>query len=554
MNKVQTVRDATYKLLREVGLTTIFGNPGSTEQPFLKNFPSDFRYILALQEASVMAMADGFAQITGLPALVNIHTSGGLGNSMGNLITAFQNKTPLIVTAGQQTREMVLLEPWLTNAQATMLPQPWVKWAYEPVRAEDVPAAFMRAIAIALQPPAGPVFLSLPLDDWEKPYLGSAVVRTVSHRVAPDPFRLAEFAKTLSEASAPVLIFGAAIDRSNGWKEAIAFAELLGVPVWSAPVSERVSFPENHPLYAGQLPFAIEPLSRLLEGYDLALVVGAPVFRYYPYSPGSYIPQGMRLLHISDDPAETSRAPVGDSLLGDTTLSLMKLKDLLHTFPINKAQKKNMVPNSTVASSTLEKSSDGFLTAAQVFKTLNEIRPKNAILVEESPSNLYDLRKQWPVTEPASFFTFSSGILGWNLPASVGIALAERETGRNRPIILVIGDGSFQYSIQSLWTAVQHNMPILIIVMRNNAYTILKSFAEFENTPGVPGLDLPGLDIVSLAKGYGCDAARLVNLDDIKKAAQEAWTKSKPTVLEIPITSRVPALMQTSIGESLNND
>ncbi len=159
---MQSVRDVTYQLLREVGLTTFFGNVGSTEETFLKNFPSDFRYVLALQEASVIAMADGFAQATGRPALVNVHTSAGLGNAMGNLITASLNKTPLIVTAGQQTREMLLMEPWLTNVEATMLPRPWVKWAYEPARAEDVPAAFMRAIATALQPPAGPVFLSLP--------------------------------------------------------------------------------------------------------------------------------------------------------------------------------------------------------------------------------------------------------------------------------------------------------------------------------------------------------------------------------------------------------
>ena len=182
-------------------MTTIFGNLGSTEQPFLADFPSDFRYVLGLQEASVIAMADGFAQATRGPALVNLHTGVGLGNAMGNLGTAFQNKTPLVVTSGQQTREMLLLEPYLTNAEPTMVPRPWVKWAYQPVRAQDVPAAFMRAIATALQPPAGPVFLSLPLDDWNKPSEGPAVVRTVGTRVAPDPARLDEFADALRRAS-----------------------------------------------------------------------------------------------------------------------------------------------------------------------------------------------------------------------------------------------------------------------------------------------------------------------------------------------------------------
>lgn len=536
-NNTKTVRDATYELLRKIGIKTIFGNPGSTEETFLKNFPSDFKYVLGLQEASVIAMADGYAQITGLPALVNVHTCGGLGNAMGNIVTAFHNKTPLIITAGQQTREMLLLEPMLTNIDATMLPRPWVKWTYEPARAQDVPDVFMRAIATALQPPAGPVFISLPLDDWEKPYTGSAVVRSVSRRCAPDPVRLAEFAKVLSQASSPVLIYGSAIDKGNGWNQAISFAEALDAPVWSAPFSERVSFPENHSLYSGQLPSGISPLAKKLEGHDVVLVIGAPVFRYYPYIAGSYLPEGMRLLHICDDPNETARAPVGDSILGDAVLSLEALANLV-------VKRKRERPHKKIAAAPEpRKSSDGLLTPAQVFKALHEIRPENSIILEESPSNIEDFHTYWPITKPASFFTFASGILGWNLPAAVGIALAERETGSNRPVILIIGDGSFQYSIQALWTAVQQNLPILIIVMRNNEYAILKAFAQLEKTPGVPGLDLPGLDFVSLAKGFGCDAARLDNLDEIKKAAQNAWANSKPLLIEIPITSTVPPLI-----------
>src|SRR6202522_1854166 len=189
----QTVWAATYDLLRALGLTTVFGNPGSTEQPFLKNFPSDFEYILGLQEASAVAMADGFAQATGKPALVNLHSSAGTGNGMGNIMTAFQNKTPLIITAGQQTREMILCDPYLTNRDETTLPRPWVKWASQPVRAKDVPGALMRAYAAALQPPAGPVYVSIPLDDWDQPALGEAVVRTASSRYSPDPERLAYF-------------------------------------------------------------------------------------------------------------------------------------------------------------------------------------------------------------------------------------------------------------------------------------------------------------------------------------------------------------------------
>lgn len=541
----KTVREVTYQLLRQVGLTTIFGNVGSTEETFLKNFLSDFRYVLALQEASVIAMADGFAQAMRQPALVNVHTGAGLGNAMGNLLTAFQNKTPLIVTAGQQTREMLLLEPWLTNVEATTLPRPWVKWAYEPVRAQDVPTAFMRAIATALQPPSGPVFLSLPLDDWDQDCAGPAVVRTVSRRIAPDPMRLRDVAQALREASSPVLIYGAALARGNGWSQAVALAEALGAPVWAAPACERAPFPEDHPLYCGGLPFAIGPLSTKLHGHDLALVIGAPVFRYYPYVPGPYLPPGLRLLHICDDPNETARAPVGDSLLGDPVLSVAALTDLLvgHQPATGEPPAKTAHRMAPHPGRVQQQAHDGRLSAAQVFAALNEIRPAHAVLVEETPSNLSDLHQAWPVTEPDTFYTFASGGLGWNLPASVGIALAERDTGRNRPVIVIIGDGSFQYSVQSIWSAAQLQLPMLIVVMRNEEYCILKSFAVLEQTPGVPGLDIPGINIVSLAKGYGCDAARLDDLDTIKTTAAQAWTKNKPTVLEIPISPQVPPLI-----------
>jgi benzoylformate decarboxylase len=269
------------------------------------------------------------------------------------------------------------------------------------MRAEDVPAAFMRAIATALQPPSGPVFLSLPLDDWDKACSGPAVLRTVSRRYAPDHARLSEFAKTLSAASSPVLIYGAAIARGSGWPEAIALAETLAAPVWAAPASERAPFPEDHPLYSGGLPFAMGPLGKALEGHDVALVVGAPVFRYYPYVAGPYLPPGLRLLHISDDPAETARAPVGDSALGDAVLSLIELKKLLGDRK-SKAGKTRaqlahrMAPH---APGLVKASDDGRLTAAQVFSTLNEIRPANTILVEESPSNLGDLHAAWRITD-----------------------------------------------------------------------------------------------------------------------------------------------------------
>src|ERR1700735_1575471 len=223
-----SVQDATFNLLRSLGLTTIFGNPGSTERPSLKNFPPDFEYVLGLQEATAVAMADGFAQATGKPALLNLHSCAGTGHGMGNIMTAFQNKTPLIITAGQQTREMILGDPYLTNRDETTLPRPWVKWAYQPVRAQDVPGAIMRAYTVALQPPAGPGYVSIPLDDWAQPALGEAVVRSVSSRYSPAPERLAQFAEKIRKSKNPVLLYGPEIERAGGWDAGIKFGQGLG--------------------------------------------------------------------------------------------------------------------------------------------------------------------------------------------------------------------------------------------------------------------------------------------------------------------------------------
>lgn len=540
----KTIRQVTFELLRQLNITTVFGNPGSTEETFLKNFPADFRYIQTLHESSAVAAADGYAQSTRNVALVNVHTSAGLSNAMSNILTACMNRTPLIITAGNQTREMLLMEPWLTNIKPEILPQPWVKWSYQPVRAEDVPAAFMRAYAMALQPPAGPVFLSIPLDDWDKPAeTDAAVVRTVSHRISADPVRMKAFAQCISEAKNPVLIYGSSLARGEGWDAGIRLAEKLNIPVYSAPASERPPFPESHRLYAGGLPFAMKPLSDKLAGYDVAVIIGAPVFRYYPYVAGEYIPPGMKLLHITDDPEEAGRAPVGESLLCDAVLAVEQLTELVTACPVRAAavtrQPHGMAPHPAAP----EPVSDGVLSASQLFRAVRSAMPEDTILTEESPSNLGELHTAWPVDKPDSFYTFASGSLGWTLPASAGIALGERDSGRNRPVAAVIGDGSMQYSVQGLWTAAQHQLPILFVIPENRQYGILKSFAVLEDTPGVPGLDIPGLDIAALATGYGCTAVRAETEAEVIAACKAALQRKGPTVLVVPILPSVPPLM-----------
>jgi benzoylformate decarboxylase len=536
MTDRKTVHDVTYGLLRTLGLTTFFGNPGSTEQSFLRDFPDDFTYVLALQEASALAMADGFAQATGHAALVNLHTAAGTGNAMGSLVAAYRANTPLIVTAGQQTREMSLVDPYLNNPNASELPKPWVKWSYEPPRAEDVPAAFMQAYAVATQPPMGPVFLSIPLDDWDKPALGPAVVRTVSNRVAPDPARLAEFAERISAAQRPLLVLGPEVDRAGAWDAGVEFAEKLRAPVYGSALPDRISFPEDHPLYRGALPMTIAEVEQTVHGHDLVVVIGAQAFRYYPYVAGEYLPEGTELLQITADPHLAAVAPVGDSLIGDVGMALSGLTNLV-SVATSRGNPKPLVRehHSDVPSAVP-------MTANAVYEVLSTVRPDGAAVVMESTSTMAEQSSWLPTTRTCSFFATGSGGIGWGVPGAVGVALGDRARGVKRTVVATIGDGSFEYSIQAIWTAAQHKLPIIFVVLRNGEYAILKSFALLEKTPNVPGLELPGLDIASLAAGYGC---RAVNVDGTAMLAAEfkaALQADGPTVIVVPTTPQLPHL------------
>jgi benzoylformate decarboxylase len=547
-----TVWHAFYNLLRAYDMKTMFGNPGSTEQPMLKNFPSDFEYILGLQEATVVAMADGYSQATRKPVAVSLHTSAGTGNGMGNIMTAYHNKTPLILIAGQQTREMLIGEPMLANRDAESMPKPWVKWSYQPVRAQDVPAALIRAIAIATMPPAGPVYLSIPLDDWDAKVTSTLIPRSVSTRFAPDPEQLSLFAGRIAKAKNFALVLGQEVDKSLGWDAAVKLAELIRAPVFQAPLAERAVFPEKHPLYKGPLPIARGPLSDKLTGYDLVLVVGAEVWRYYPYVPGPVIPAGLELLHITNDPHDAGSALVGDSLLSDARLALEGLYEHLHSASdLPSFEPETVEPHVEKILAKETKEPEVYpMTASNAWAAVAQLRPNNAVLVQESPSNGGDLVQVWPAEQPESYFTFASGGLGWNAPAAVGIALAQKNKKTSRPTILAIGDGSLHYSVQSIYTAVQHKVKLIYLVPINEEYAILKEFAVLEETPNVPALDLPGLNAQAIAKAYGCAAFRAENETELQKHFEEALKIDGPVLIEFPIDRQLRPLVAKTAAKA----
>jgi benzoylformate decarboxylase len=415
-----TVHHATWELLRALGVRTVFGNPGSTEMPFLADFPADLDYVLGLHEGAVTGMADAYAQLTGEPTLVNLHTAVGLGNAMGGIINAARAHSPLVITAGQQVRATLAMEPFLANPDPTTLPKPAVKWAFEPPRAQDVPAALARAFRYAALPPAGPVFVSLPMDDFDQPAEAGTTellaVRRITARCVPPRGELSALAKRLAAARHPVLVVGAGLDAAPGGYEAgVALAERQNLPVWLAPNTSRVGFPTDHPSFRGSLPAGIAWLAEALAGHDLILVAGAPVFQYYPYAPGSYLPHGAELIAIVDDPDAAARAPVGDAVLADPALALLGLLELLP--PTNRPTPVPLAPLKIP-------SAVDTLTAHQVYDILGPLFPPNGIVVTESMNGAAAMWDRMKFRRSGSFLFCAAGGLGFAIPGSVGAQLA----------------------------------------------------------------------------------------------------------------------------------
>ena len=519
-----TIRDLTYDLLRQSGITTIFGNPGSNELPFLQDFPSDFRYVLALHEGAAIGMADGYAQATGRPALVNLHSAAGTGNAMGGLANAWNSHSPLVVTAGQQTRAMIGIEPLLTNIDATTLPKPLVKWSYEPARAEDVPLAMSRALHLSSLPARGPVYLSIPYDDWDKaaePESRRLLQRAVLAAGALDADATARLAERLDRSVNPVLVLGPDVDAARANDHAVRLAERLKAPVWVAPSAPRCPFPTTHANFRGLLPASMAGISRLLAGHDLVLVVGAPVFRYHEYEPGPLLPSGAALIQITCDPDEAARAPMGDAIVGDVERILAALADAV-------AESGRAAPAPRTAPTRI-KPGAAPLAAERVLDLLDELAPRDAIYVNESTSTIEAMWERMRWDEPGSYYFGAAGGLGFAMPAAVGVQLAEPD----RRVIALIGDGSANYSVTALWTAAQHDVPVIFVIMRNGTYGALRWFAGVLKADGVPALDVPDIDFVSIATGYGVEAVRVDTDDGFAQAFAKALEAGRPSLIEV---------------------
>jgi benzoylformate decarboxylase len=523
-----TVKDATLNLLRAFKVRKMFGNPGSTELPFLSDWPDDIDYVLGLQEASVIGMADGYAQATYNAGFVNLHSAAGLGNALGNIYTAYRNQTPLVITAGQQARSILTLQPFLYAERASEFPRPYVKFSVEPARAEDVPAAIARAYYVAMQPPCGPTFVSVPIDDWTH-QTQAMDARDVSRELGPDAGAMKVLAAALAASKRPALVVGPAVDRAQAVDLMVRLAEKAKALVWVSPFSARCSFPERHPQFAGFLHASPAQLSDTLLGHDLVVVIGAPVFTFHVEGHASIFDGATTMFQITDDPTAAAVSPLGASIVATMKPALTMLLELLpetrRAMPAGRA-----LPAAPRAADPIP--------VDLLLHTLWEAMPDDAALVEEAPSHRPAMQKFMPMRGQDSFYTMASGGLGYGLPASVGMALGRPD----RRTVCLVGDGSAMYSIQALWTAAQRKLPLTVVVINNAGYGAMRSFSQVMQVRNVPGLDLPGIDFVGIAQGLGCDAARVTRSSELAPALKRGLAYDGVSLIEVIVDSAVPLL------------
>ena len=541
-----TGRRAFLQLLVDEGLTHLFGNPGTTELPIMEVVPDfpQLNFVLGLQESIVMAMADGYCRASGRLAAANVHVMPGLGNAMGALYNAKFSGSPVILTAGQQEQGHGLLEPLLYDPLVPVA-QPLVKWAVEVTRAADLPRILHRAAKIALTPPTGPVFLSLPgdvLDETVDMDMGRPV--RIETGFTPPQKTLEKAAAMLLASRRPAIIAGQELAQRDAFAEAAELAELLGAAVYQSSVPYTAQFPSAHPAFMGALTRQQKQVRATLEPYDLLLCLGADLLRMSVYSPVEPLPENLPVIHVSERPHELGKNYRTDlAVQADVKQTLLSLLPLVRQ-KADRASASGRLSELKPGNWTAQRDKarvEALLAAetspidpAYLVLRFAESLPRDAVVVDEGLVSTYSLPKLLALAGPKDYYGLASGGLGFAVPGAVGISMALP----GRPIAALVGDGAAMYGIQGLWTAAHHRLPITYIVANNRGYRIIKErLVSFRKTDRFTGMDLrdPDIDFVSLAASFGLAARRVTDPQDIAPALREGFASGVPNLVDVRV-------------------
>ena len=544
-------RDVLLEVLRSEGVRHLFGNPGSTELPLIDALADadDLRYVLALQEATAVGMADGYAQATGRPAVLNLHTSAGLGNAVGNLTNAMANRTPLVVTAGQQDYRHIVTDP-LLSGPLVELASGAVKSGHEVRTVGELATVARRAFHDAAAPPSGPVFVSLPMDLLDAETDAPVGVPSTIDRAAVGG-GLDELADLLAEPAIGevALVVGDEVAASGGVADVVALAEALGAPVHGAPLHGRGVFPPLHPLWQGMLAPAAAAISSTLGRYRRVLLLAGQAFVVYPYTPGPAVPDGVELLHVSADASQVGRTwPVRLGIVGDPAATARALLPLVQARVDASAAADALAAATVQRAETVEKleaeARSRYCAAPMdpmaAAHALVRAMPDDSFVVDEAITTGVYVRGFHHWTEPGRYFFCTGGGLGWGMPAACGVSLAHG----GAPVLCVVGDGSAMYSPQALWTAAAEGLPVVFAVVNNRQYRILKGYLAGRGGPSVRtgrfvGMDLddPAVDFPALATSMGVASTRVESADDVGDAVRSALASGAPHHVELPSTA-----------------
>jgi len=543
---------AFLELLKQEGVELIFGNPGTTELPLMDALAVEtgLRYVLVLQEAALMAMADGYAQASGKLAVANVHVTPGLGNALGMLYDAQKAQAPILVTAGQHDQRFTFTEPILW-ADLPTIARPFVKWSAEVRRLEDLPRAVHRAAKTALAPPTGPVFLSLPVDVLNaEAELDLGAPTRVAPGVRGDGAAIAAAAALLAQAERPAIIAGDAVAQRRAHEELAALAEALGAPVYVEGIANTASFPSSHPLYRGAMLRLAPAIREVLEQYDLLLSVGGDLFTLSLPSEVDPVPPGLDIIHLDVDAWEIGKNYAAKvAILGDPKASLPDLAQALAGCMSAEQRARSQARGAAmrrliagereklVAKARAEAEKTPIRPLA-LLEALGAALPKEAVVVEEALSSSPGLRLLLRADDPRSFFGLRGGGIGWGLPAAIGVKLALPE----RPVVALIGDGSAMYTCQALWTAAHDRVGVVFVVLNNRSYRILKQRANAmqgfaAQTDRYIGMDItePPVDYVGLARALGVEAARTGALSEAIELVRSALAQGGPSLVEVEL-------------------
>ena len=543
-------RSAFLRLLVDEGVDTFFGNPGTTELAIMEalgGYP-ELRYVLGLQEAVVVAMADGYARASNRIAACNVHVAPGLGNAMGALFNAKFYGSPVLITAGQQEQGHGLTEPML-YAPLVPIAEPVVKWAIEVTRLQDLPRIVRRAAKVATTPPTGPVFISLPgdiLDDEADLDLGKPT--RVDAATRPSDASLDKLAARLLSARNPVLIAGHELATRDALQEAGELAELLGAPVLQQTVPYGAHFLSEHPAFIGALTRSQQQVRAALQPHDLAVFLGADVLRMSVYSAVDPLPDGMAVVQISERDWELGKNyPAEIAIKADVKETLRALVAVMRTKRsaerAAEASRRLNELKSRNWSATRERMTKEALAAADarpidpryLMSLIGKSVPAEAVVVEEGLWSTNSLLSFLPFRDARGFFGLASGGIGFAIAGAVGISLAQP----GRPVLAVIGDGSAMYGIQALWTAAHLKLPITYLITNNSSYRILKErLKSMRGTDRFIGMDLrnPAIDMVGLAQSMGLAARRITDPNEVVPALRAALGSGAPNLLDVTVS------------------